>query len=171
MLFRSRASCLGPGFIRVCSSVGQSTRLISVGSMVQIHPDPPESRGCSSAGRAPALQAGGHRFDPVHLHQLATKWMAQARNCDGSWPVRFLQWIACRSLTIQRVEISNVLMDGAQAQVDRHSSMIASNTQTSTNASSKKFGITRKYSKSTQVDFQSLTTPSAEGVKVIGSSD
>ncbi len=24
--------------------------------------------GCSSAGRAPALQAGGHRFDPVHLH-------------------------------------------------------------------------------------------------------
>ena len=27
-------------------------------------------RGCSSAGRAPALQAGGHRFDPVHLHHL-----------------------------------------------------------------------------------------------------
>ena len=26
--------------------------------------------GCSSAGRAPALQAGGHRFEPVHLHQL-----------------------------------------------------------------------------------------------------
>ena len=25
--------------------------------------------GCSSAWRAPALQAGGHRFDPVHLHQ------------------------------------------------------------------------------------------------------
>ena len=24
--------------------------------------------GCSSAGRAPALQAGGHRFEPVHLH-------------------------------------------------------------------------------------------------------
>jgi hypothetical protein len=24
--------------------------------------------GCSSAGRAPALHAGGHRFDPVHLH-------------------------------------------------------------------------------------------------------
>jgi hypothetical protein len=28
-------------------------------------------RGCSSAGRAPALQAGGHRFEPVHLHQRA----------------------------------------------------------------------------------------------------
>jgi hypothetical protein len=26
--------------------------------------------GCSSIGRAPALQAGGHRFDPGQLHQL-----------------------------------------------------------------------------------------------------
>ena len=26
-------------------------------------------RGCSSAGRAPALQAGGRQFDSVHLHQ------------------------------------------------------------------------------------------------------
>ena len=26
-------------------------------------------RGYSSAGRAPALQAGGQRFDPVYLHQ------------------------------------------------------------------------------------------------------
>ena len=40
--------------------------------MVRIHPDPPVSyRGCSSVGRAPALQAGGHRFDPVHLHQYS----------------------------------------------------------------------------------------------------
>ena len=28
--------------------------------------------GYSSAGRAPALQAGGHRFDPVYLHHY--KW-------------------------------------------------------------------------------------------------
>ena len=28
-------------------------------------------RGCSSAGRAPGLQPGGHRFDPGQLHQLA----------------------------------------------------------------------------------------------------
>jgi hypothetical protein len=27
-------------------------------------------RGISSAGRAPALQAGGRRFDPVILHQI-----------------------------------------------------------------------------------------------------
>ena len=30
----------------------------------------PAARGCSSAGRAPALQAGGHRFDSVHLHHM-----------------------------------------------------------------------------------------------------
>jgi hypothetical protein len=31
--------------------------------------EPWSSRGCSSAGRAPALQAGGHRFESGHLHQ------------------------------------------------------------------------------------------------------
>ena len=33
-------------------------------------------RGISSAGRAPALQAGGRRFDPVILHQvfLLKRW-------------------------------------------------------------------------------------------------
>src|SRR5215471_218597 len=43
--------------------------------MVRIHPDPPVEchRGCSSVGRAPALQAGGHRFDPVQLHQTASR--------------------------------------------------------------------------------------------------
>ena len=29
------------------------------------------ARGCSSVGRAPALQAGGQRFDPVQLHQFS----------------------------------------------------------------------------------------------------
>ena len=32
-------------------------------------------RGISSAGRAPALQAGGRRFDPVILHQQLIKLM------------------------------------------------------------------------------------------------
>lgn len=36
-----------------------------------------ENRGISSAGRAPALQAGGRRFDPVILHQQASR---QAKN-------------------------------------------------------------------------------------------
>ena len=42
--------------------------------MVQIHPDPPSSHaifwGRSSAGRAPALHAGGQEFDPPRLHHL-----------------------------------------------------------------------------------------------------
>ena len=32
-------------------------------------PDNVEMWGFSSAGRAPALQAGGQRFDPANLHQ------------------------------------------------------------------------------------------------------
>ena len=44
-------------------------------SEVQVLLDPPripfgDFGGVSSAGRAPALQAGGHRFDPDTLHQL-----------------------------------------------------------------------------------------------------
>ena len=31
--------------------------------------------GCSSAGRAPALQAGGRRFETCHLHQVFYKHM------------------------------------------------------------------------------------------------
>ena len=44
--------------------------MISVRSEVQILPGPPMllKRGCSSAGRAPALQAGGRRFESDHLH-------------------------------------------------------------------------------------------------------
>lgn len=30
------------------------------------------ARGYSSAGRAPALQAGGRRFDPDYLHHLSS---------------------------------------------------------------------------------------------------
>ena len=40
--------------------------------MVRVHFGPPLQKeplwGVSSAGRAPALQAGGHRFDPGTLH-------------------------------------------------------------------------------------------------------
>ena len=39
-------------------------------SEVQLLPGPPELvGGLSSAGRAVALQASGHRFDPDRLHQ------------------------------------------------------------------------------------------------------
>ena len=41
--------------------------------MVRVHLGPPQPHeeavwGYSSAGRAPALQAGGHRFEPDYLH-------------------------------------------------------------------------------------------------------
>src|SRR5437899_13019224 len=74
-----------------CSSGGESGRLISVRSVVQVYLGPPEIGrwllvvgrwpttkderpttefwGCSSAGRAPGLQPGGHRFEPGQLHQ------------------------------------------------------------------------------------------------------
>ena len=40
-----------------------------------------ERWGISSAGRAPALQAGGRRFDPVILHQLLNVKTKQLENC------------------------------------------------------------------------------------------
>ena len=50
--------------------------------MVRVHFGPPLQKepqiwGVSSAGRAPALQAGGHRFDPGTLHQ---KRLTEASN-------------------------------------------------------------------------------------------
>ena len=62
-------------------------------------------RGCSSAGRAPALQAGGHRFDPVHLHQKRDK---QAAATSGRLLVTLLR-VRDRSLTIHRVESALLL--------------------------------------------------------------
>ena len=44
--------------------------------------------GVSSAGRAPALQAGGHRFDPGTLHHQETDWSSE-RNFEVS--LSFLQ--------------------------------------------------------------------------------
>ncbi len=53
-----------------------------------MNPDPchptSDPGGCSSVGRAPALQAGGRRFDSVHLHQLGHPVMPT--------PFRFSRW-------------------------------------------------------------------------------
>ena len=81
---------------RAFSSAGQSARLISVRSLVRSQEGPPAhfglgivdfeffqseianpksamwTWGCSSDGRAPALQAGGQRFDSAHLHHEGT---------------------------------------------------------------------------------------------------
>ena len=45
--------------------------------------------GCSSVGRAPALQAGGHRFDSVHLHHRPND--AQRRSCRARQAQRELR--------------------------------------------------------------------------------
>ena len=62
-------------------------------------------RGCSSAGRAPALHAGGHRFESVHLHHL-TGWVCKSLKLTGEGEYRaplplsfWLTAIAGRSLT------------------------------------------------------------------------
>ena len=36
---------------------------------VKRNPEAIQLRGCSSVGRAPALQAGGQEFESLHLHQ------------------------------------------------------------------------------------------------------
>ncbi len=45
--------------------------------------------GCSSAGRAPALQAGGQEFDPPHLHQ----WRQEEKKQEARRPVLKKSWL------------------------------------------------------------------------------
>ena len=68
------------------SSVGQSTRLITERSEVQIFCGPPYSLywGCSSVGRAPALHAGGRRFDSGHLHQCLFRYNSHTHAKTGN---------------------------------------------------------------------------------------
>jgi hypothetical protein len=112
--------------------------LIRRGSLVRTQPDPPTVpfRGCSSAGRAPALQAGGHRFDPVHLHQSfgrvgSVDDVLEDRVASRSHP----QWmegrqvtrssgeLICCSLTIQKKSIDTC---------DEHVSIVIVSTKFST---------------------------------------
>src|SRR5208283_4145234 len=92
-------------------------------SVVQLYPGPPSYRslvarrwslafcerrtakderqgwGCSSAGRAPGLQPGGHRFDPGQLHQpIPFRLLADMRKLV--WvreKERFLSWPRLRA--------------------------------------------------------------------------
>jgi hypothetical protein len=60
-----RAEPVGP-----CSARARAA-LLRFGSNMPV-------RGVSSAGRAPALQAGGHRFDPGTLHRLVMRNLSRA---------------------------------------------------------------------------------------------
>ena len=42
-------------------------------------------RGCSSAGRAPALHAGGQEFDPPHLHQRVKVDEEDREKAETKW--------------------------------------------------------------------------------------
>ena len=62
--------------------------------------------GISSAGRAPALQAGGRRFDPVILHQQTTVWALNTKAALRKAALLLIgidRSIGC-SLKIHRVE-------------------------------------------------------------------
>ena len=48
--------------------------------------------GRSSAGRAPALQAGGRRFDPVRLHQAFACWVLAGRHHGEGCCSLCLRW-------------------------------------------------------------------------------
>ena len=52
------------GFCSILKVLNELSKWGSEGESPQ-----PLIRGCSSAGRAPALHAGGQEFDPPHLHQ------------------------------------------------------------------------------------------------------
>ncbi len=49
------------------------------------------ARGCSSAGRAPALQAGGQEFDPPHLHYEKQELKRREARKAESRKTRFLK--------------------------------------------------------------------------------
>ena len=56
-----------------------------------VFPISKETRGLSSAGRAPALHAGGQRFDPARLHiilinKVIIRGVAQLARASGSYP-------------------------------------------------------------------------------------
>ena len=56
------------------TSVESKTReRVAVKSRCALKSEEPFLWACSSAGRAPALQAGGRRFDPGHVHQLNSR--------------------------------------------------------------------------------------------------
>ncbi len=109
---------------RAFSSVGESARLITVRSLVRIQKGPrpphpgrplPAHGGRSSAGRAPALQAGGRRFEPGRLHSndhsLPPSWRCQStlttriEVCEAACePLFFREGGACRRITLHNAE-------------------------------------------------------------------
>ena len=82
----SRAAARGAGESR--SSAGQSATLIMWRPPVQIRAGlrPGGRGGISSVGRAPALQAGGRRFEPGILHRSRMRHRSLARRAGRAGP-------------------------------------------------------------------------------------
>ena len=53
---------------RIVSFLFVFNKVASLGKGGHLFCESAKKRGYSSAGRAPALQAGGHRFEPDYLH-------------------------------------------------------------------------------------------------------
>ena len=60
----------------------------------------PTGRGHSSVGRAPALQAGGRRFDPVWLHQPSWRNAAAVGGARRGPPWLSARWLRCLRLPL-----------------------------------------------------------------------
>ncbi len=56
-------------------------------SLFNLEGTSPKMWGFSSAGRAPALQAGGQRFDPANLHQKMEKSWETANLHEEDGPI------------------------------------------------------------------------------------
>ena len=68
----------------------------------------PKIRGCSSVGRAPALQAGGHRFDSVHLHHRAMRFAhcrARGSGCAATARAPDAERSISRRMTVGRSSV------------------------------------------------------------------
>ena len=74
--------CSGENTLRETARENSSTLTQAKRERIKPFPKPEKTEksethltkwGCSSAGRAPALQAGGHGFESHHLHQRLEK--------------------------------------------------------------------------------------------------
>src|SRR5713101_3522388 len=68
----------------------------------------PCPRGCSSAGRAPALQAGGQRFESAHLHQHIDNRIGLSRSPECRKAINWILFFSCRDVSLLPVTASAV---------------------------------------------------------------
>jgi hypothetical protein len=93
---------------------GQTVNLLRNVSMVRIRPPPPfityfslsKLREHSSAGRASALQAEGHRFDPCCSHHNNFK------KCNICWHGSTVEQLTCNQQVVGSIPIASSIYGG-----------------------------------------------------------